>query len=127
MVMVVTSPLTSVRTLVDNATPSYVFGAASVEGALRRISLGLRGAQSHESAARGHSPPVAWGTEVRCGGSRARPAGRMDGSCGWIHHDSRPRFAVDPPAADNAETLPGTTSAQGRLDFSSGSPRAGRE
>src|SRR5699024_6442901 len=43
IVMVVTSPLTSVRTLVDNATPSYVFGAASVEGALRRISMGLHG------------------------------------------------------------------------------------
>src|SRR5699024_6456619 len=42
IVMVVTSPLTSVRTLVDNATPSYVFGV-SVEGALRRISMGLHG------------------------------------------------------------------------------------
>src|SRR5699024_11270205 len=42
MVMVVTSPLTSVRTLVDNATPSYAFGAASVERALRRIPMGLR-------------------------------------------------------------------------------------
>src|SRR5699024_4201418 len=43
IVTVVTSPLTSVRTLVDNASPSYVFGAASVEGALRRISMGLHG------------------------------------------------------------------------------------
>src|SRR5699024_7156471 len=69
MVMLVTSPLTSVRTLVDNATPSYVFGAASVEGALRRISMGLHGYfnvrqvdMRHISAARRVTSPLREGT-----------------------------------------------------------------
>src|SRR5699024_3139210 len=44
--------------------------------------------------------PDAWGTEVRRKGARARRARRVDVFCGWIHHDSRPRFAMDPPAGD---------------------------
>src|SRR5699024_11660813 len=78
------------------------------------------GTQSHDCAAGGHSPLThgalaadAWGTEVRRKGARARRARRVDVFCGWIHHDSRPRFAMDPPAGD---TL-GAASAQGRLEL----------